>query len=98
MIKNIKTFFKFIYQKIIISIFKVFYNTPVLKNKNIKDHSVEEIIIKMDNYNYFLYKLQKGSVYTDANNTTAYISKNNFITNASMQFKNLIKLIALMIK
>lgn len=87
MIKNIKTFLKFIYQKIIISIFKLFYNTPVLKDKNIKDHSVEEIKIKIDNYNYFLHKLQKGSVYTDANDTTAYISKNNFLINASMQFK-----------
>ena len=92
MIKNTKTFFKLIYQKIIIFVFKIIYSTPVLKKKNVLDNSVKEIKIKIENNNYILYKLHRGSVYTDANDTTAYLSKNNLITKASMQFKKFDKI------
>ena len=92
MIKNVKIILKFIYQQIIILIFQIFYSKPILKKINKSDETVEEIKIKIENNNYILYKLNRGSIYTDANNTTAYISKNNFITNASMQFKKFDKI------
>ena len=86
MIKVFKTFFKNLYKKIIYKIFNLIYGKPQLLKKKLKDKSVEEYKVEIEKNNYQIYKLKGGSIFTDSNDTTAYISKNNYLSNASMQF------------
>lgn len=86
MISKIKFFFKNLYKKIIINFFIFFYGKPKLLKKNIKDKSVEEYKVVIDKNKYKLFQFLNGVVYTDSNDTTAYISKNKIISEASMQY------------
>ena len=92
MIKVLKEKLKTYYKIIIIRIFSYIYLKPSLKKKGQKDKSVEEIKINIDNHYYKIYKFEAGTVFTDANDTTAYISKNNFISEASMQYNKFDKI------
>ena len=86
MMSKIKFFFKKIYKKIIIKLFVLFYGKPKKLKDNKKDKSVEEYKITLEKNKYKIFKLLDGTVYTDSNNTTAYISKNKNISDASMQY------------
>ena len=86
MIRSLKRFFKNLYKIIIIKIFILFYPRPKLPNKKLKDNSVEKHKISIEGNNYQIFKLTEGRIYTNTNDTTAYISKNNFLSEASMQY------------
>ena len=92
MIKVLKKKLKTYYKIIIIRIFSYIYLKPLIKRKGYKDRSVEETKINIDNNYYKIYKFQEGTVFTDANDTTAYISKNNYISEASMQYNKFDKI------
>ena len=86
MIKSSKIFIKKLYQVIIIKIFNFVYGKPKLLKNKIKDKSVNEYQIVLDGNKYQIFKFNYGTVFTNSNDTTAYISKNNFLSKASMQF------------
>ncbi len=86
MIKSIKIFLKKFYKKIIFKIFILIYQKPKLLKKNLKDNSAKVYKINIDKNDYQIFSFKNGIVYTDSNDTTAYISKNNFLSNASMQY------------
>ena len=80
-----KIYVKIFYKKLIINIFRFIYPFPKL-SKYSQDNSVKEFKIKFNGNKYSLFKLKNGSVFTDTNDTTILISKNNNLTNASMQY------------
>ena len=86
MIRSLKRLFKNLYKEIIIKIFILFYPRPKLSNKKFKDKSVEEYRISIEGNNYQIFKFIDGRIFTNTNDTTAYISKNNFLSKASMQY------------
>ena len=86
MIRSLKRFFKNLYKEIIIKIFILFYPRPKLSNKKFKDKSVEKHRISIEGNNYHIFKFIDGRIFTNTNDTTAYISKNNFLSEASMQY------------
>ena len=86
MIKFLKTLFKKIYKKITIKIFFLIYNKPKLLNKKSKDETVNEFSVNIDENRYQIFEFKEGIVFTDSNDTTAYISGNNFLSHASMQY------------
>ena len=77
---------KQIYKKVVINIFKLIYTYPKILNKNQKDSSIKEFKVKIDKNNYTIFLLKNGRVFTDSNDTTAYISDNNNLSNASLQY------------
>ncbi len=81
----IKKKIKFIYRKIIISCFLKIYPKPIIKN--IKDNSFNQFKVKLDKKLYNIFELKNGRVFTNKNDITAYISKKNILTKASLQFK-----------
>lgn len=81
----IKSKLKFLYKRLIINIFKFIYIKPELVN-NYKDNSLKEFKINLDNNNYIIFKLKKGRLFTDSNDTTAYISQKNKLSRASLQY------------
>ena len=92
MIIFLKTLFKKIYKKIIIKIFFLIYNKPKLLNKKSKDETVNEFSINIDENRYQIFEFKEGIVFTDSNDTTAYISGNNFLSHASMQYYKIDKI------
>lgn len=86
MFRIIRKKLKIIYKKIIEFFFLLFYKKPKLKNKE-KDYSEKIFNIKIEQNLYHLFELTKGRIFTDGNDTTAYISKNNNISEASLQYK-----------
>ncbi len=80
-----KIYVKVFYKKLIINIFRFIYPFPKLGKYSL-DNSVKEFKINLNGNKYSLFILKNGSVFTDTNDTTAYISKNNKLTNASMQY------------
>ena len=82
----IKIFFKKLYKKIISKIFILIYGKPKLLKKKLTDKTSEVFKVNLEGNYYKIYRLKNGSIFTDSNDTTAYISKNNFLSNASMQF------------
>ena len=86
MIKSSKIFIKKLYQAVIVKIFNFVYGKPKLLKNKIKDKSVNEYQIVLDGNKYQIFKFNYGIVFTNSNDTTAYISKNNFLSNASMQY------------
>ena len=86
MFRIIKKKLKIIYKKIIEFFFLLFYKKPKLKNKE-KDYSEKIFNIKIEQNLYHLFELTKGRIFTDGNDITAYISKNNNISKASLQYK-----------
>lgn len=87
MLIKFKIFFKSLYKNFIIFIFKFIYPTPSLQKKNQKDLSYKVFRININKNKYYLYEIKKGVVFTNSNDVTAYISKNNFLTEASLQFR-----------
>jgi len=77
---------KQMYKKVVINIFKLIYTYPKILNKNQKDSSIKEFKVKIDKNNYTIFQLKNGRVFTDSNDTTAYISDNNNLSNASLQY------------
>lgn len=86
MFKQIKKKIKNIYKKIIIEIFLIIYQKPKLLKKNQKDKSQNKFNIKIQGNGYSIYHFPKGVIYTDSNDTTAYISDNKYLSDASMQY------------
>jgi len=77
---------KFAYRKLNETIFSLLYKKPKLKLKG-KDFSEKIFDIKIDKISYKLFEFTDGRIFTNANDTTAYISKNNNISEASLQYK-----------
>ena len=86
MIFQIKLLIKKIYKKLIIILFGILYSKPKLLKKKETDSSIQEYKISILKNNYKIFRLLNGSIYTDSNDTTSYISKNKFISEASMQY------------
>ncbi len=86
MIEYFKILFKKIYKKIIIKLFLLIYNKPKLLNKKFKDETAVEYSVNIDGNRYQIFEFKEGIIFTDSNDTTAYISENNFLSNASMQY------------
>ena len=86
MTEYLKNLFKRLYKKIIIRLFFIIYNKPKLLNKKVKDQTVVEYSVNLDENIYQIFEFKKGIIFTDSNDTTAYISENNFLSNASMQY------------
>ena len=76
MFSSVRKQLKSIYKKIIEGIFALIYPKPKLKQKD-KDYSEKIIKIKLDKNSYKLFEFIQGRIFTDGNDTTAYISKNN---------------------
>ena len=92
MISFIKFKTKLIYKKFIIYFFLAIYKKPLYKkNKQLKKFKAFKFNIKDKIYKIF--ELENGRLFTDRNDITAYITEENFLTEGSLQFKNLIKLI-----
>jgi len=77
---------KFFYKKIIEVFFFLLYKKPKIKLKE-KDYSEKIFDIKIDKNLYKLFEFTEGRVFTDGNDNTAYISKNDNISEASLQYK-----------
>ena len=86
MINSIKKKIKIIYKTIIINFFYLIYKKPTIKNKK-KDDSEKIYDLKIDKNKYSIFEFQHGRIYTDSNDTTAYITANNNISEASLQYK-----------
>ena len=80
MTKYLKLLLKDLYKKITIKIFLLIYKKPNLLNKKSKDKTVDERSVNIDGNNYQIFKFKDGVIFTDSNDTTAYISKNNFLS------------------
>ena len=77
---------KFFYKRIIEVLFSLIYKKPKLRLKE-KDYSEKIFDIRIDKNSYKLFEFTDGRIFTDGNDTTAYISKNNNISEASLQYK-----------
>ena len=85
--KNLIRFkIKSFYRKLIIFLYLVIYKKPIYKKKiNLENFNFTEL--KIDKKLYRIYELDRGRVFTNKNDITAYITKANFLTEGSMQFK-----------
>ena len=92
MFKSFKIFSKILYKKIISTIFYLIYGKPKLLKIRSNDESIEEYKVNLEGNYYEIYKLKEGSIFTDTNDTIAYVSKNNFLSSASMQFYKIDKI------
>ena len=86
MINYLKILLKKLYRNIIINIFFLIYKKPKLLNKKSKDETVDEYSVNIEGNKYQIFEFKEGTIFTDSNDTTAYISQNNFLSNASMQY------------
>ena len=86
MISFIKKKVKIIYKTIIINFFYLIYKKPKINNKKL-DESEKIYNLKIDKNKYSIFEFQQGRIYTDSNDTTAYITANNNISDASLQYK-----------
>tara|TARA_B100001063_G_C16683156_1_gene512915 strand:- start:40 stop:1161 length:1122 start_codon:yes stop_codon:yes gene_type:complete len=86
MIDLVKKNLKFFYKNLLIYFFSKFYGKPKLIKKNAKDQFIQEHEIILEKKKYKVFQLFNGSIYTNSNDTTAYISKNGNLSSASMQF------------
>ena len=66
---------KLFYKNIIILFFSIIYSKPQVTYKKKNFFKISKI--KIDKNNYKIYELQKGRVYTNKNDVTAYITKEN---------------------
>ena len=74
------------YKKVVINFFLLVYKKPLVNSKN--QNTSEKIHnLKIDGSKYNLFELTNGRIYTDTNDTTAYITENNCISGASLQYK-----------
>jgi len=80
--KNIKSTLKIIN----IIIFSFFYSKPKINNSKKKlNEKIFDVII--DKNRYKVFEFFQGRIFTDTNDTTAYITKDNEISEASLQYK-----------
>ena len=86
MINFIKKKIKIFYKRIIIQLFIPLYSKPKILKKNQKDNSIKEFKIKIEGNHYKIFQLLNGSIFTDSNDTTAYISREKNLSQASMQY------------
>ena len=86
MSNNIKKKLKTIYRKIIINLFYLIYTKPTNKIRK-KDDSEKIYNLTIDKNQYRIFEFINGRIYTDSNDTTAYISENNYVSDASLQYK-----------
>lgn len=86
MINLIKENLKSFYKNFIIFTFNLLNAKPKLIKKGLKDNSVEEYKVLLDGNKHKIFKLHNGRVFTDSNDTTAYITSNNNLSLASMQY------------
>ena len=77
---------KNLYKSLIINLFFLVYKKPKI-NKNRTDKTEKIFNVKLDKEKYQIFELKKGRVFTDTNDTTAYITKNNYISESSLQYK-----------
>ena len=82
----VKKKLKIIYKKIIINLFYLIYSKPTKKIKD-KDDSEKIYNLAIDKNKYRVFEFQNGRIYTDSNDTTAYITEKNYISEASLQYK-----------
>jgi len=85
--KNLIRFkIKSFYRKLIIFLYLIIYKKPIYKKKiNLENFNFTELKINKELYR--IYELDRGRVFTNKNDITAYITKANFLTEGSMQFK-----------
>ena len=86
MIEYLKILLKKIYKETIIKLFLLIYNKPKLIDKKFKDETAVEYLVNIDGNRYQIFEFKEGVIFTDSNDTTAYISEKNFLSNASMQY------------
>ena len=92
MITSIKKNLKSFYKNFVIFIFSQIYKKPRLIKRSKKDQSIEEYEIILDKNKYKIFRLVNGRIFTDTNDTTAYISKYGNLSIASMQYKKFDKI------
>ena len=92
MITSIKKNLKSFYKNFVIFIFSQIYKKPQLIKRSKKDQSIEEYEIILDKNKYRIFRLVNGRIFTDTNDTTAYISKYGNLSVASMQYKKFDKI------
>ncbi len=90
--KLFKKKIRHLYKLILNKLFLYFFKIPKVLNKKQKDETVIETKIKIDSNNYIIFQLKNGRIFTDSNDTTAYISKNNYLSNASLQYSKFDKI------
>ncbi len=76
---------KFFYKELIVLFFKTIYTKPSLSSKRIQSLKINKV--KINHLSYNIYELRCGRVFTNKNDITAYISKENLISEGSLQFK-----------
>ena len=83
-----KKFFQNIFKTFTYSLFKILYKNieKVVDQKNNKQIKVSSIK-KNENFEYEIYTIDKGRLYTDRINDTAVILKNEIVENASFQYR-----------
>ena len=77
---------KILYKRLIVNLFLAVYKRPKLK-KNEIDKTEKVFNVKLDKEKHQVFELKKGRIYTDTNDTTAYITENNYISESSLQYK-----------
>ena len=83
---KLKNKIKLVYKKIIIQLFLIIYKKPIYKN-SLKLNNFHVKKFNIDKKKYKIYEINKGRVFTNKNDVTAYITSDNIITEGSMQFK-----------
>ena len=83
-----KKIFQNIFKIISYSLFKIFYKKieKIANQKNNNEIRVSNIK-KNGNFEYQIYTINKGRLYTDRVNDTAVITKNEIVENASFQYR-----------
>ena len=83
-----KKIFQNIFKIISYSLFKIFYKKieKIANQKNNNEIQVNNIK-KNGNFEYQIYTINKGRLYTDRVNDTAVITKNEIVENASFQYR-----------
>ncbi len=81
----IKKLLKIFYRKILVFIFSFIYKKPIFTKKKNNNYSVKKI--RLNNIDYYSYKIIGGRIYTDNDKNTAYITKDNKLLKCSYQFK-----------
>lgn len=85
MLNGVKIKCKKLYKKILVYLYSKMYPLPVLDNNLHKSEKIYKINIGSTLYK--LYELKNSRVWTNKNDVTAYITKENFLSKASFQYK-----------
>lgn len=86
MLASIKKILKNAYKNARENFFFLLYEKPkYLKKKKLNGFFAKNL--RIQNRYYKIYELNNGRVFTDKNDITAYITKDNYLTEGSLQFK-----------